>query len=674
MTVFAAYPPPVVEQAPAPAAAYQMAAAQNPFAPGIYAPAPQAQGQYAQPGYGAPPMAYPTQAYPQPAPQYPVPAQQAYPAAPYPAATMAQDPNPFPKATYRPAAAKRRVTSPSYQQPATSTYPQQQVYAQPGYPQAAYPQPSQAPAPYGQPGYAAQPGYGGYSYPQGYQQPAQPYAQTPQPNYPQSYQQAPPQYAYPQAGYPQGYQQPAPAPYPQATYPQSAYPSPYYPQADAQQAPAYPPAPYAAPQAGAPPAYAGQAAPYGYAPGWAAPQAQAASPSRNPVSSGDPEMDRINAEIAALAQNSAPRVDVSANFRTRSGEGGLSQLDEAGATAAVSTGFGPGRVELSVSPLTINAGTPSGEGLRRFGNNPQRQADAVAGDYPPDLAPARSQRESGAIVRLAYETGNFALDVGTTPIGFGNTDFQGGVRWSPKPSPETEVRLWLERRPVAESVVAYAGTNDPVTNNFWGRVEKTGGGLSFSYDRGEGAGFYVDGAYYRYNGTNVPDNSSVQANVGGYLTAWRNDTGSVTTGLNVHFQRFDKNQNFFSFGHGGYFSPQSYISIGFPVRFKSLSGPLSLDLSATPGFQTFRQDAAPVFPTQPGLQSQLDAQNRGNANILARYAERNKNGFGIALQGAAWYRLSMGTSIGGDLRLNTFGQYSEGQAMIRLRQALGETR
>jgi hypothetical protein len=677
-----AYEPPVMAQDATPVAVYQtVAAAQNPFAPGVYG-GQQAQNPYPQPSYAQPPFAQPQYpapgSYAQPAPQYPAPtyvqpsyAQPSYPApqpyagqgqyaAPYQQPAVAPA-SPFPNATYRQPAATQRPAVPAYPQ---SAYPQSAYPAQPAYPQQGYAPPQPA---YRQPahnGYAApQPNYG---QPPAYTPPSYPPQGYAQPGYPQNYSNPYPAQTYPQQ--PQTYPQPG---YQQPGYAQPSYPAPAY-QAPGYQAPAYQaPTPYAAPQANAPSTYPMPApvTPYAGQPGWNG------QGNGGYTGSGDPEMDRINAEIAALSDTSTARVDTAVNFRNRSGEQGLSTLEEIGATVGISTGIGPGRVELSVSPTSLDAGVPTDRGLSRFGKNPIKEAEAVVGKYAPVLQPAKAQRESGVAVKLSYETSNFALDIGTTPIGIGGADFQGGVRWSPKPTPETEVRMWLERRPVTDSFVSYAGTNDPQTNAFWGRVKKTGGGVSFSYDKGEGAGFYVDAAYYRYDGVNVPNNSSIQTNVGGYLAAWRNDTSSLTAGVNVNYQRYDNNQNYFSYGHGGYFSPQSYISVGFPVRYKVNSGPLNVDLSVSPGYQTYRQDEARVFPNEPGLQGTLDSLKARDNTVLARYLERDESGFGIALQGAAWYRLNSGTSIGGDLRLNTFGDYSEAQAMVRLRQSLGgETR
>lgn len=482
---------------------------------------------------------------------------------------------------------------------------------------------------------------------------------APQPA-PQAYASVPPAYVYggsapamPYGGYYQ--QQPS---YPQGGYAQPTYPTQTYP---TPAAPTYAQPSYPAPTY-QPPGYY----PQSYTP-------QPAYPAGAPtVAYGtDAEMARINAEIAALSADRAPGVEGAIGYRYRDGEEGLGQLNEVSGRVAASTGLGPGRVELSVAPVYIDSGTPSGPALARFGTNPLPQALAVAGGYTAAFPAPPNQDDAGVAVRLGYETGNITADVGTTPIGFTKTKFQGGARWAPQLTRTVNARVFVERRPVTDSVLSYAGTDDPATGVNWGQVMRTGGGVGISVDPGQGVGFYVDGNAYGYAGRNVRDNKSIEFNAGGYLTAWRRDTSQLTIGANVNYQHYANNQNFFSYGHGGYFSPQQYISIGFPVRYRSVNGPLSLDLTATPGFQTYRQNGEAVFPTSDPLQAALLRLNAANSQVLARYGSVTKSGLGLALQGVAWYRVAPGTAIGGDLRFNTFGAYNEAQATLRLRQSLG---
>jgi hypothetical protein len=199
---------------------------------------------------------------------------------------------------------------------------------------------------------------------------------------------------------------------------------------------------------------------------------------------------------------------------------------------------------------------------------------------------------------------------------------------------------------------------------------KVGGGASFSYDK-DGSGVYADGSYYRYDGTNVGDNHGVQVNVGGYLRIYRDTRSSLTVGVNANYQQFGNNQNYFTFGNGGYFSPQSFLSVSFPVRYAMRGERLDVDASIVPGYQSYDQRSSLIYPTDPAAQGQLDSLKAQNDDVRARFDSISKTGFGISAGGSVYYRVSPSTRIGGELNLNTFGDYNEFKSLLGIRQQLG---
>ncbi|WP_456256899.1 cellulose synthase subunit BcsC-related outer membrane protein, partial [Campylobacter jejuni] len=46
----------------------------------------------------------------------------------------------------------------------------------------------------------------------------------------------------------------------------------------------------------------------------------------------------------------------------------------------------------------------------------------------------------------------------------------------------------------------------------------------------------------------------------------------------------------------------------------------------------------------------------------------------LSAQGAAYYRVSPSTRIGGEVSYNTFGSYDEFRSLLGIRQTLGTTR
>lgn len=385
---------------------------------------------------------------------------------------------------------------------------------------------------------------------------------------------------------------------------------------------------------------------------------------------GDPVLGRIQSEIAELRQESGPRAELRTGYRERSGETGLSALKELSGTAEVSTGLGNGRISGKAQAVVLDSGRPTGSGLARFGRNATPEAEGIVAEQPSDLVEAKTQHAAGVAVSLAYETPLLKAELGTTPLGFEDTEVTWQAAVTPRFSPHATGRAWVERKPVTDSVLAYAGTRDPVTGARWGQVMRTGGGVSFSYDR-DGAGVYGDFSYNRYAGVNVRDNRSFQVNVGGYLPFVRGPRSSLVGGINVNYQNFANNQNYFTYGHGGYFSPQSFFSVALPVRYSYTDERMEIRASVAPGYQSYNQDQVSIYPTDPGAQAALDALKAQNSDVRSYYDSLSQTGFALSADGSFYYRVSPRTRVGGEVGINTFGNYDEFKSVIGIKQSLG---
>jgi Flp pilus assembly protein TadD len=385
---------------------------------------------------------------------------------------------------------------------------------------------------------------------------------------------------------------------------------------------------------------------------------------------GDPEINRIQAQIDAISQNSGPRADVRTGYRERSGETGLSALKEVSGAVDLSTSFAGGRISGRAEAVALDADRPTGSGLARFGRNGIAEAQGIVAKMPSKLTQADTQHASGVALSIGYEGPAVQAQVGTTPIGFEDTKIVWRVAATPRFSPNATGRVWFERQAVTDSVTSYAGTRDPVTGQFWGQVMRTGGGASFSYDK-DNAGIYADASYNRYRGANVRNNNGLQFNVGGYLPLYRGQNSSLVAGTNVNYQNYANNQNYFSFGHGGYFSPQSFFSISFPVRYSYEAKRLHVKAAIAPGYQSYNQEQIDLFPTDPAAQALLNSLKAQDADVRNYYDSLSKTGFALSAEGSIYYDLSSRTRIGGEMSINTFGNYDEFKSIISIKQSLG---
>ncbi|MCM2494730.1 cellulose biosynthesis protein BcsC [Burkholderia glumae] len=591
------------------------------YAPG--APAqPDAPG-YAQQEYAPPQGGYPQQAYRQPgyAPQG-YAQQQGYPQQGY--AAQANPPPAYAPQSYAPA--------PWPMSPAAQAA-QRDAYRQPAAKRGAARRPARANRAAQQPAYAQ----GGYPQP-GDAQPA--YAPYPQQGYAPPY----PQGGYPQGGYPQ---QPAYAPNGYARQPYPAYnPQPPYPQPA--QGPDYippPPAGYAQPYA--PAAVAAEAAP---------------QPSANPQTVG------VADELAAINREQSSSVSAGLVLRNRAGEDGLSTLNDIEAPIEGRIKAGNGHLVITATPVTLDSGTGVDDipTHARFGSGLSQTA-SPAGGYG-------SQTAMGVGVSLGYETKSIKADLGSTPVGFRYQTAVGGLEYHGGFNDKVSYSLAVTRRAVTDSLLSYAGARDAATGQQWGGVTKSGGRAALGWDDGTN-GLYVNGELMYYAGHHVANNIGGKAGGGFYTRLYKDAQQTLTAGVNATWMSFDKNQSYFTYGQGGYFSPQQYVILNIPLEYAGRSGPFTYDLKGSAGLQHYRQNAARYFPLDPGLDSSAAA-NRNAATAAnptlvldsnAVYPGQSKTSFSYSLYASGEYQLAPQVAVGAMASYGNAYQYREWLAAVYLR-------
>ncbi|MEG3109301.1 cellulose synthase subunit BcsC-related outer membrane protein [Pantoea sp. T14] len=383
----------------------------------------------------------------------------------------------------------------------------------------------------------------------------------------------------------------------------------------------------------------------------------------------DTMMDDLQEKTGTWAQGTV-------QVRGRDGESGLSKLTEAKAPLTFSTvPFGESRFDFTLTPVSLTAGSASGDAWRRFGTNAITQGNVVAAggatvtDQP--SATTDSQTASGVELNLALKGDSYKVDLGSTPLGQDLSTLVGGVQWSPKLTDFLTLILTGERRAMTDSLLSYVGLEDKTSGKKWGRVTKNGGNALLSYDNGD-AGFYVGAGGYSYIGENVASNTSMQATAGAYVRPYHYDDRELKVGMSLSWMDFSKNLSYFSYGQGGYFSPQNYASVSFPVDFSRKFDDLKVNVGGSVGYQSYSQDKSAYFPDDPNLQSQMEALAASGSAKSAFYSGDSKNGIGYNLHAGADYKINKDVTIGGQLGYDTFGDYNESTAQLNVRYMFGE--
>lgn len=382
--------------------------------------------------------------------------------------------------------------------------------------------------------------------------------------------------------------------------------------------------------------------------------------------SGPELREEIDTEIARIHRRRAVRAGPSFEVRHRVGEAGLSALDELrlpiGIEAPVTK---DAKVFGQVAPVFLEAGelsASSGDVRQRFG---------TSGAGPGILVPRdRSLSAQGAALRLGVDYAGFRAWVGSAPFGFPIASVLGGIEGS---FTLRQVRFDVEiaREPVRDSLLSYAGVRDPTSGEVWGGVLSNGARLNISYDR-ENVVPYAFGGYALLTGQNVKENHRGE---GGLGIEWRlieSERSRLTAGVIGSFMAHGENLRYFTFGHGGYFSPQLFLHLGVPLRWSGSLERFSWEIGTQVGVNALRESEVDYYPISPDLQvaRSLQVDARG-ALVEAVYPGRGSVGF--AFDGALGlaYALADPLEAGVRFQLHVAQDYQEAVGNIFVRFAFG---
>lgn len=359
-------------------------------------------------------------------------------------------------------------------------------------------------------------------------------------------------------------------------------------------------------------------------------------------------------------EHSAPALGLQTGvtLRARDGNSSLDRLGELAMPLEASySRDGFGRLKFSAIPTALYGSAPNGA-AQRFGSTALGMAGSAAG----------RQSAEGVGLALAFSVPSLTVDAGTTPLGFRTENVVGGVNWTPQLSDHARLQVSAERRAVTDSVLSYAGAADPRTGEVWGGVTRARGGLKATFDVGP-AEIYASGGFSVLTGTHVQNNTGFDLGAGGSLPVYKTSTQELRAGLDLIYFGYKNNARYYTFGQGGYFSPQSYMAAMLPVTYRYQVNPdLSYEASAAVGLQTFREGASPYFPADASLQAQLAAQQANPATAVpgaqTAYSARRQTGVAGNAHLSADYRVSAGLHLGAELDYARMGDFDSARAIL----------
>ncbi|QWY75623.1 MAG: cellulose synthase subunit BcsC-related outer membrane protein [Ferrovum myxofaciens] len=275
-----------------------------------------------------------------------------------------------------------------------------------------------------------------------------------------------------------------------------------------------------------------------------------------------------------------------------------------------------------------------------------------------------SQYAFGRSYTVGYMDEQNRLDVGTTPIGFPIQNWVGGIRhtgdWGPY-SWSAE----LARRAVTETLLSYAGTIDPRTGQLWGGVLSTGVKLGLSLDQGGNWGYWSNFGVHQLTGTNVQSNTETLLMAGVTRRLINEEDRLLSTGLTGTVWHFTQDSGEFTYGQGGYYSPQFYTSLAVPLTYAQRYTRFSYMLRASVFTAWARTNASPYYPLNP-LYETL-------AGPGANYNTSAGTSFGYTAMANMEYQLSTNLFVGNSFSVVRSPYYAPNYAILYLRYAIDNT-
>ncbi|MGD0346311.1 MAG: cellulose synthase subunit BcsC-related outer membrane protein [Terracidiphilus sp.] len=328
--------------------------------------------------------------------------------------------------------------------------------------------------------------------------------------------------------------------------------------------------------------------------------------------------DLAEQQLQAIESSYSGWLGGSAILNYRTGDPGYSQLAaiEAPFEASAPLGY-HARITVVAKPVFLDSSQATGNAVisvtestisgsclvtipEPLGTYAATASSTPCGGATGTITPPAQQNAVGLGGELQLAFPHFALAGGYTPYSFLVANFTGRVIWKPGNGPFT---FSLTRDSIKDSQLSYAGLRDPgqasLSNpgQIWGGVVYNQGQVQIAHGDAQ-SGFYFSAGGQYITGYNVLNNKRIDGNGGAY---WRvftaPEAGALSVGANFFAMHYANNQNAFTHGLGGYFSPQGYFLANMPFTWSGhYLTRLHYNIVGAVGVQAFQENSAPLWP------------------------------------------------------------------------------
>ncbi|MFC5864752.1 cellulose synthase subunit BcsC-related outer membrane protein [Acidicapsa dinghuensis] len=329
----------------------------------------------------------------------------------------------------------------------------------------------------------------------------------------------------------------------------------------------------------------------------------------------------------------------------RTGDPGFNSLTSLSADFEYSLPIGTtARLTFIARPAFLDSGQADGNAVIQLTTNgvtttSPEPIGTMTGTLASTTPPAQ-QNSAGIGGEAQLTFGNLAIAGGYTPYGFLVSNWTGRASWRPGNGPFT---FSFNRDSVKDTQLSFGGLRDPATitafnaGNVWGGV--IANSANVQYGKGDlNSGFYVGVGGQYITGLHVQENRRFDGSMGAY---WRvlamPEYGTLNVGANFFGMHYTYNLSGYTWGMGGYFSPQSYFLANVPITWSGhYLTRWHYTVLGSFGIQAFSQDAEPLAPLDLGIETNTfnNAKLAALTSVGANYDLRGQTAYAI---GDHWF-------------------------------------
>lgn len=357
-------------------------------------------------------------------------------------------------------------------------------------------------------------------------------------------------------------------------------------------------------------------------------------------------------------------LNVGLQARHKPGDAGISKFDSLTIPSAWQWALDyERRLTLRADAVALDAGTLSDNfseaGL--FGTL-YSAGDSAQRNY-------RNDTQRGIAFGFLYDTDFTTFDVGTTPLGFELPQFVGGAEWRPALT-GVDVKLGVSRRAVTSSVLSYAGMRDPITGIKWGGVTATGPYVQLGRYREQ---YSVSGALRitQLSGTHVESNRFVGARLSSDYRWLDLAHDASWLGVTVNYWQYRHNLQNYTFGSGGYYSPQHYVSLALPLEWQGMRNDWSYQLRGAIAYSHSRVERTAYYRNDSTLQQQAILQAQAANDGEPWFAASSGGSVSFSASAKVEHLLNDRLVVGSEFSLDRADYYHPVELSLYVRRVFG---